>query len=265
MLIKTDTDNLLHANPSLYAVFEDDNTFEMARFAHALLKEYGTGKRILDVGSGLGREVGFLCENGYEAVGIDVSREMIAWAQEHYPSAAFHLGKQTKFALNQKFDAVICVGSTFLYNYTNADALATLRNFRKHLHRGGILYLDMRNAAFFLTKAGQKWLTEELVEETMFDGEPASVKTRFSIDLATQILERDYNWRIGSKEPVVEHLRHRLFFPQELAGLLTVCSFEIVEMFDKPEPHISHFSDGQPLVFEHALRGRRMQVVARAV
>lgn len=265
MSIKTNTDNLLHSNPALYAVFEDDKTFEMARFIHTILKKYGTGKRVLDIGSGLGREVGFLHEKGYEAVGIDASQEMIAWSREHYSSAVFHLGEQTKFALDQQFDAVICVGSTFLYNHTNLEALTALRNFRKHLDTGGILYLDMRNAAFFLTKDGQKWLTEELIEETMFNEEVAVVKTRFSIDLAAQILKRDYNWRIGSEEQIVEHLQHRLFFPQELVSLLTASGFEILELFDKPEPHIRKLDDDQLLAFEHGLCGRRLQVIARAI
>ena len=137
------------------------------------------------------------------------------------------------FDLNQTFDALVCVGSTFLYNFTNEDARLALMNFRKHLKDGGVLYLDMRNAAFFLTKEGQRWLTDELWEEAIFDGEPAIVKTRFYIDLARQVLKRDYNWKIGARDAIIEHLEHRLFFPQEIAGLLSVNSFKVIELFDK--------------------------------
>lgn len=256
---------MLHSNPALYAVFEDDKTFEMAQFVSAVLKRYHTGKRVLDVGSGLGREVGFLKERGFDAVGVDASKEMIAWSREHFPAAAFYLGEQTVFDLKRRFDGVICVGSTFLYNETNSDALTALRNFRRHLDKGGILYLDMRNGAFFLTREGQRWLTEELVENTMYEGRAAVVKTRFRIDLATQTLHRDYNWIIGTRKPVVEHLKHRLFFPQELAALVSVCGFEVLEVFDKPEPHIGKIDSRQPLVFEHGLNGRRLQVIARAI
>lgn len=75
--LKTNTDNLLHSNPELYAVFENDKSFEMARFIHAILQKYETGKKVLDVGSGLGREVAFLREKGYDAVGIDASEDMV--------------------------------------------------------------------------------------------------------------------------------------------------------------------------------------------
>ena len=47
--LKTNTDNLLHSNPELYAVFENDKSFEMARFIHAILQKYETGKKVLGI------------------------------------------------------------------------------------------------------------------------------------------------------------------------------------------------------------------------
>ena len=99
----------------------------------------------------------------------------------------------------------------------------------------------------------------------LFDGKPAIVKTRFYIDLAKQILKRDYNWKIGTREAIIEHLEHRLFFPQEIAGLLSANGFEVVELFDKPEPHISSFTDIRPFQFGYELSGRRLQVIAKAI
>ena len=84
-------------------------------------------------------------------------------------------------------------------------------------------------------------------------------------DLAKQILKRDYNWKIGTREAIIEHLEHRLFFPQEIAGLLSANGFEVVELFDKPEPHISSFTDIRPFQFGYELSGRRLQVIAKAI
>lgn len=103
------------------------------------------------------------------------------------------------------------------------------------------------------------------MEEAIFDGEPAIVKTRFYIDLARQVLKRDYNWKIGARDAIIEHLEHRLFFPQEIAGLLSVNSFKVIELFDKPDPRINSFSDGQPFEFGYELSGRRLQVIAKAI
>ena len=92
--LKTDTANLLHSNPELYAVFESDKSFEMARFIYAILQKYETGRKVLDVGSGLGREVAFLSERGYDAVGIDASEDMVAWSQKTIQAPLFIPGNR---------------------------------------------------------------------------------------------------------------------------------------------------------------------------
>jgi SAM-dependent methyltransferase len=262
--LNMDSENFLHSNPALYIAFEPDANLGMAHFIHALLTEYNAGKRVLDIGCGVGREVSYLNGVGFTAIGLDNSPEMVSWAKTHYPDSDFVLGSQFDFSLGQIFDAITCVGSTFLYNFTNESAIASLNNFRKHLDVGGLLYLDMRNAAFFLTAEGQRWLAEELVDQTVFDGLPAVLKTRFRINLLAQILERDYNWSIGGNPPIVEHLHHRLFFPQELSALLSICGFRVLKIFDKPEPHLGGYDANTKLSFGNDLFGRRMQIIAQA-
>lgn len=238
----------------------------MAQFIHKLLQDYKVGKKVLDIGSGPGREVAYLTRMGYEAVGLDNSEEMISWAKEHYPGLPFFYGDQSDFSLNEQFDALYCVGSTFLYNFSNQAVLSSLQCFRSHLRTGGVLYLDMRNAAFFLTKEGQRWLTEELVEQrTVNEDTVVSLKTRFSIDLANQILERDYCWTVAGFRPIVEHLRHRLLFPQEMVHVLSSCGFRVVQLFDKPAPHTTKYDMQGPLPFSHDMTGTRMQVIAQAI
>ncbi|THF81663.1 class I SAM-dependent methyltransferase [Cohnella fermenti] len=265
MRLRTDTDNLLHTNPSLYLAFNGDNDESMAQFILKLLSDYKAGKAVLDVGCGTGREVAALRRAGYEAVGLDNSEEMLAWARTHHPGAEFVHGDQADFSLGRRFDALYCVGSTFLYNFTNEAVLASLRSFRRHLQPGGLLYLDMRNAAFFLTPEGQRWLSEELAEETTANGHTVSLRTRFSIDCAKQLLLRDYRWTVPGREPIAERLEHRLLFPQELALYLELTGFRPLQLFDEPAPHISRFERGLPLEFGGDMQGRRMQVIARAV
>ena len=65
-------------------------------------------------------------------------------------------------------------------------------------------------------------------------------------------------------KPIVEHLRHRLLFPQELVHYLESNGFRVLQMFDRPEPHIGKTERGVPLRFEGAMSGRRMQVIAQA-
>lgn len=263
--LKLDTDNFLHTNPSLYQAFYGEHDFSTAYFIHRLLKEFNTGKTVLDIGSGPGREVAYLSSVGYEAAGLDNSEEMLEWARSHHPNIPFHYGDQSNFSLDQQFDSLYCVGSTFLYNFTNESVSSSLQCFRRHLQDGGLLYMDMRNAAFFLTEEGQRWLSEELVEQRTVQDKAISLKTRFRIDMANQLLERDYCWSIDGMKPIVEHLRHRLLFPQELVHHLASSGFRIISLFDKPEPHISAYDGNQPIAFGTDLLGRRMQVIAQAI
>ncbi|MCK0473716.1 bifunctional 2-polyprenyl-6-hydroxyphenol methylase/3-demethylubiquinol 3-O-methyltransferase UbiG [Halalkalibacter sp. APA_J-10(15)] len=265
MHLEVNTENFLHTNPDLYMAFHSDSDHRMGQFIHKLLDTYKVGNRILDIGSGLGREVAYLQHAGYEATGLDNSREMISWATEHYPDSTFVYGEQSNFSLDQTFDAIVCVGSTFLYNLTNEEARASLKCFRNHLRKGGILYLDMRNASFFLTKEGQNWLTDELVDHTSFEDKVVTLRTKFSINLARQLLERDYCWTVPGYEPVVERLQHRLYFPQEMVHYVTSSGFRLIQLFDQPEPHISKFDKEKSLDFSDDLQGRRMQIIAQAI
>lgn len=263
--LKMDTDNFLLANPDLYLAFNGDSDLSIAHFIHALLKKYNAGKKVLDIGSGLGREVAYLNSIGYEVTGLDNSQEMLSWAREHDSTSTFVYGDQKDFSLHQQFDALYCVGSTFLYNLSNEDIASALQCFRNHLYNGGFLYLDMRNAAFFLTKEGQRWFAEELVDQTILENTVVTLKARFSINLANQILERYYCWTATETSPIVEHLKHRLLFPQELIHYLTSCGFRLLQLFDKPVPHIENYDMNGSLDFKNEMLGTRMQVVAQAI
>lgn len=257
------TDNILHNNPDLYDVFEDDKNLAMGKFIENVLKQYKVEGAVLDIGSGLGREAGYLTNKGFEVVGIDNSDEMVKWAREHYSSANFILMDQTNFHLNNKFNAVYCVGSTFLYNYTNEDAIHTIQHIREHCNKEAILYMDMRNAAFFLTDEGQIWLKDPIVEDVNYKGKNVRLITRFSIDNSSQILLRKYEWQFEEGKTIVENLKHRLFFPMEIKMILENNGFKVEKIFDHPAPHIGDIAAKDE--YSTKMTGRRMQIVAKAV
>lgn len=259
-----ENENFLHSHPSLYDAFEPDQEFVMGRFILGLLKHYHISGTILDVGSGLGREAKYLSQNGYEVVGVDNTDEMIAWARENVTEATFYKADQREFELDYVFDAAYSVGSTFLYNYMNEDAIQTLTCIRKHLKKDGLLYLDMRNAMFFVTPDGRKWLSEELQEEVFVEGERYRLYTQFSMDYRNQLLHRDYRWELGKLGSKKEHLIHRLYFPKEMEYLLQTCGFRVKEIFDYPAPHIKSLEGEDKISFHNEMDGRRMQIIAFA-
>jgi hypothetical protein len=103
---------------------------------------------------------------------------------------------------------------------TVADIRATLDAFHRHLLPDGLLVLEMRNAAHFLTPEGQHLLRHERADDVALERGHLRYTIRLEIDPATQLLDRYYTWQPPGGPPVVEHLRHRLLFPQELAAHL---------------------------------------------
>lgn len=261
--INFSTNNFFHQNPQLYNALYEDKEYIMAKFIAKLFEYYGVGKDILDIGSGLGRDVDYLNSIGYKAMGLDNSQEMLDYSRKKYPNSTFVFGEQKNFSINKKFDAITCVGSTFLYNLTNKSIEQALKCFNGHLKLGGYIYIDVRNPLFFLTKDGYSWLRNNLVDEKVIKNQTFKVITRYDIENKRQILKRNYKYYFDDELLLEENLEHRLIFPQEISEYLTKSGFDIIKIFDSPAPHIRDFCKSKELVFKDSMEGRRMQVLAK--
>lgn len=265
MNIKVDTESFLNENPDLYqAIYPYENKL-MAKFVEHLLKRYISGNSVLDIGSGLGREVAYLTGKGYDVLGIDNCIEMIEFSKNKYKNESFYLADQRSFEFDKKFDAIFSVGSTFLYNFTDENILGTLNHFNKHLKREGIIYLDMRNPCFFMTPEGQSWISKDIIEETLLEGQFFKIVTQYNINFKEQKLIRDYQYYINDVYMKEERLYHRLIFLQEIIHYLNCSGFQIIMIFDEPAPHIGIFDDNQTFKYKATLKGRRMQLVAKKI
>lgn len=60
----------------------------LQKFAEAI----GPGKRVLDLGCGPGHTTAYLDSLGLAAIGVDISPNMIALAQQHFPQSEFAVG-----------------------------------------------------------------------------------------------------------------------------------------------------------------------------
>jgi SAM-dependent methyltransferase len=75
-----------------YAKLEFPGTYYLAyRDIPEIISRHTAGKRALDFGCGTGRSTRFLKKHGYEAVGVDISSEMLAKAREFDPGGDYRL------------------------------------------------------------------------------------------------------------------------------------------------------------------------------
>ena len=93
---------------SAYATLEFPGTYHLAyRDLPALYRAHVRGTRALDFGCGAGRSTRFLKRLGFEAIGVDVSADMIAQARERDPAGDYRLVADGDFAgLPAGFDLV---------------------------------------------------------------------------------------------------------------------------------------------------------------
>lgn len=254
--------NLLTDNPELYEYQFPDPEHRAARFVADLVTRHGpTGRVLLDLGCGTGRDAGQLARTGYTVTGLDASAEMIRYARAHHPRVRFLHADMRSFELPERFDVITCLDSTLLYCHRTADLTALLDRCRCHLVPGGLLVAEMRNGAFFL--GNTELLNAPTSRTVTWRGVTYASRTQLWIDHAAQLLRRERVWTWpGCSEPLIQRSAWRLLFPQELAHLLDAAGFDTLALFDAPGPRTDPpWSPSTPP--STALSGDRLHVVAR--
>ena len=112
-----------------------------------VVKKYQVKKgKCLDLACGTGNISRLLIESGFKVVGVDFSREMVALAQEKFPSERFICADSRNFDLGS--DAGLINFAVSFYdslNYLLSDEamLETFQSVHRNLESGGIFLFDM--------------------------------------------------------------------------------------------------------------------------
>jgi SAM-dependent methyltransferase len=104
---------------------------------------------VLDLGCGTGRHAIELANRGIQVCGVDLSEPMIRIAQSKVSKTTFSAGGLQflhadirTLALDQTFDAVICLFHVLSYQTTHSDLQAVFAVVRRHLKPGGVFVFD---------------------------------------------------------------------------------------------------------------------------
>jgi hypothetical protein len=157
---------------------------------------------------------------------------MIDYAKGQRPHLHLQVGDMRTLRLGRTFDAIMCMGSTFMYALSNADVQKTIETFAVHSHSGTLLILDINNAANCLGGDVFKKTIEHNVNSPEFSAHGFAVN---NFDRRRQLLIRKRKWNIKGIGEVEDFCEYRLFFPAELEHLLAEKQFKVVGMFDNME------------------------------
>lgn len=242
MLLKT----FLHTHPEVW-----DRVFRLeprrTRFIERLLRP--EGPRVLDVGCATGALCGQLDARGFRTTGVDLTPAFISAARRKFPHGRFEVGDMRDLRFRACFDAVTCTGTTFLYNVRNEELRATLGSFRRALRPGGLLFIDVVNAAAFIQAHPFRTTTEHHFQWGDTRARATLVHTVLE---EAQCFTEQVTWRLEGQRPRRDpRSTFRMLFPQEARLLLEVEGFRDVQL-------LGDFRRGA-----RRLNGPRMLVLAR--
>ncbi len=127
------------AKPYAEYTFERILQYQLTQFTSFLPKK----AKILDIGSGSGRDVHYLMEEGHEAVGIDLSKNLVKEAKKLVKKGNFiHMDMLDLDFQNESFDGIWCHAT--LCHILKEDALKALKEMNRVLKSGGIVYIGLR-------------------------------------------------------------------------------------------------------------------------
>ena len=115
---------------------------EAVRLQNLIIKysESG-GNALLDVGCGTGFHLKHL-KDDFSCTGVDISKAMLKIARKNVKGVTFKEADMKTLRLGKQFDVITCLLSSIGYVKTAASLEKTIRNFSKHLKKGGLVLIE---------------------------------------------------------------------------------------------------------------------------
>ena len=194
------------------------------------------GDPILELTCGTGRVSLHLAHVGFRVTGLDISDSMLLVARNKAAQQGAHVdwvkADIRNFQLGQTFPLIIFPFNTVAILLTSEDLEACLACVKTHLEPGGKFILDVFNPSLEILsrEPGKRYFHAEYPDP---DGLGDVVVTEtHSYDAARQINNLLLFYKLpGREEELVEELRIRIYFPQELDALLKYNGFTLEHKF----------------------------------
>jgi len=183
---------------------------------------------VLELGCGTGRITIPIAREGYEIIGLDISKQLLDTAREKSKKENIDIdwinGDMRNFSLNKKFKLIFIPFNTIHHILNLDDMEKVLKNVRKHLKPDGRFIVEFFNPDLEI-------LTRDPTEEhevTEYEGPEGEVKVTESTNYerAKQLMHLSWFYE-SNDEKVEKEWTIRVWFPKEVDAILKYNCFEI--------------------------------------
>lgn len=193
---------------------------EEARRDIAGLAQLGLRGRVLDLACGAGRHLRAMREVGIDAMGMDLSPQLLARARELAPNLRLLRANSRRPPFRPaSFDVALSLFTSFGYHDERSEDAAQLAGIAPLLVSGGLLFLDL---------AHPERLRSELVPTSSRQAGELQVEETRSLEADGRRVVKELRvWGPGRAEPRAYREAVNLYEPAELDTLLEASGFTV--------------------------------------
>ena len=103
---------------------------------------YLEGKKVLDIGCGVGNLTKYIMDKGFNVEGIDLSKEMLNIAKQKYSDIKFYEMNMKEITLRKKYDGIMLDYS--LFHLTKKEVIEVLPKYYDLLNSNGKILLILQ-------------------------------------------------------------------------------------------------------------------------
>jgi len=219
-------------------LYRDKDYIGESQFIHQLIQSHAPdSQNILELGCGTGHHATILAEQGYNLHGVDISQEMLDFANQRKLKLTTEIASNLQFThgdirqirLDQKFDVVISLFHVISYQTTNADLQAAFATAKYHLKPNGIFIFDVWYGPAVLTNPPTvrvKRLEDETIQITRI-AEPVMYPNENCVDVNYEIFVKDK--KTGNVDVIRETHIMRYLYKPEIEILLNNSEMKLVD------------------------------------
>lgn len=130
-------------NASLYSTKDTIYPEDLKQFQR-FIDSISPKGRVLDAGCGGGLFSSKLQEEGFEVIGLDISKELIKIAEKKYPKVTFLLGDLRKLPFIDGYFSGIFAHASLVHLETESDVIKILNEFHRVLKSNGVLHMNVK-------------------------------------------------------------------------------------------------------------------------